>query len=332
MSAVAPGASDRAASEPDPMAWIDELVSMPSAVTIGKFDGVHVGHQRILEQLRALAEPAAAGAPRLSTTVVTFDRNPLEVVRPDIAPVPLTSLDDKVALLRDAGADRVIVIPFTKAAAAQPPQEFAERVLFDGLGARMLLVGDDFRFGFKGAGTPALLRELGEPRGVRVESIDDICFTDGRRVSSTWIREALELGRIGEANEMLGRRHRLRGDVVRGFQRGRALGFPTANLGTPVDGFIPADGVYAAIAHVDAGTFAAAVSIGDNPTFDGVQAKTVEAYLLDVDLDLYHRPIELELVDFVRPMHRFEGLDELIAQMHRDVEQTRESVVPLLAG
>lgn len=315
------------AAESDPMAWIDALEAVPSAVTIGKFDGVHIGHQRILEQLRALAQPEG-----LVTTVVTFDRNPLEVVRPDIAPVPLTSLDDKVRLLRAAGADRVIVIPFTKAAAAQPPEEFAERVLFDGLGGRMLLVGDDFRFGFKGAGTPALLRELGEPRGVRVESIDDICFTDGRRVSSTWIREALDLGRIGEANEMLGRRHQLRGDVVRGFQRGKALGFPTANLGAPVDGFIPADGVYAAIAHVDAGTFAAAVSIGDNPTFDGVQAKTVEAYLLDVDLDLYHRPIELELVDFVRPMHRFEGLDALIAQMHRDVEQTRESVVPLLAG
>lgn len=308
------------------MAWIDDLEAIPSAITIGKFDGVHIGHQRILEQLRALAAPDG-----LSTTVVTFDRNPLEVVRPDIAPVPLVSLAHKIALLEAAGADRVVVIPFTKAAAAQPPHEFAERVLLDGLGARLLLVGDDFRFGFKGAGTPALLRELAEPRGVRVESIDDICFTDGRRVSSTWIREALDLGRVREANEMLGRRHLLRGDVVRGFQRGRALGFPTANLGTPVEGFIPADGVYAAIAHVDAGTYSAAVSIGHNPTFEGVQAKTVEAYLLDVDLDLYDRPIALELVDFVRPMHRFDGLDQLVAQMHRDVEQTREAVTPLLS-
>lgn len=313
------------ASAPDRMAWLHELEAVPSAVTIGKFDGVHIGHQRILEQLRALAEPEG-----LATTVVTFDRNPLEVVRPDIAPVPLVSLAHKIALLEAAGADRVVVIPFTKAAAAQPAEEFAERVLLDGLGARVLLVGDDFRFGFKGAGTPALLRELAEPRGVRVESIDDICFTDGRRVSSTWIREALDLGRITEANEMLGRRHLLRGTVVRGFQRGRALGFPTANLGVPVEGFIPADGVYAAIARVDAGTFAAAVSIGHNPTFEGVQAKTVEAYLLDVDLDLYHRPIELELVDFVRPMHRFDGLEQLIEQMHRDVEQTRESTAPLV--
>ncbi|WP_327021577.1 bifunctional riboflavin kinase/FAD synthetase [Agrococcus sp. Marseille-P2731] len=326
MSGAAAGASG------DPMAWIDELQAVPSAVTIGKFDGVHIGHQRIIEQLRELAEPREPGAPRLVTTVVTFDRNPLEVVRPDVAPHPLVSLEAKTRLLEAAGADRVIVIPFTRATAAQPPEEFAERVLLDGLGARVLLVGDDFRFGFRGAGTPTLLRELAEPRGVRVESIDDICFTDGRRVSSTWIREALDLGRIAEANEMLGRRHQLRGEVVRGFQRGRALGFPTANLGAPVDGFIPADGVYAAIAHVDAGTFAAAVSIGDNPTFDGVQAKTVEAYLLDVDLDLYDRPIELELVDFVRPMHRFEGLDELIAQMHRDVETTRASVAPLLPG
>ncbi len=317
--------SGSSAQGADPMAWIDELESVPSAVTIGKFDGVHIGHRRILEQLRALAD-----AEGLAMTVVTFDRNPLEVVRPDVAPQPLVSLEHKVELLTAAGADRVVVIPFTRAAAAQPAEEFAERVLFDGLGARVLLVGEDFRFGFKGAGTPSLLRELAEPRGARVESIDDICFTDGRRVSSTWIREALDLGRIREANDMLGRRHVLRGDVVRGFQRGRALGYPTANLGAPVEGFIPADGVYAAIAHVDAGTFAAAVSIGDNPTFDGVQAKTVEAYLLDVDLDLYDRPIALELVDFVRPMHRFDGLDPLIAQMARDVEATREAVVPLL--
>ncbi len=308
------------------MDWIDALEAMPSAVTIGKFDGVHIGHQRIIEQLRALAEPEG-----LATTVVTFDRNPLEIVRPDRAPLPLVSLPHKVELLRAAGADRVVVVPFTAETAAQPAKEFAERVLLDGLGARVLLVGDDFRFGHRGAGDATMLRALAEPRGARVESIDDICFADGRRVSSTWIREALELGRVQEANGMLGRRHVLRGDVVRGFQRGRALGFPTANLGAPVEGFVPADGVYAALAHVDAGTFPAAVSIGDNPTFDGVAAKTVEAYLLDVDLDLYDRPISLELVDFVRPMHRFESLDQLIAQMSRDVDRTRELVAAATA-
>lgn len=308
------------------MDWIDALEAVPSAVTIGKFDGVHIGHQRIIEQLRALAEPEG-----LATTVVTFDRNPLEIVRPDRAPLPLVSLPHKAELLRAAGADRVVVVPFTAETAAQPAEEFAERVLLDGLGARVLLVGDDFRFGHRGAGDAAMLRALAEPRGARVESIDDICFADGRRVSSTWIREALELGRVQEANGMLGRRHVLRGDVVRGFQRGRALGFPTANLGAPVEGFVPADGVYAALAHVDAGTFPAAVSIGDNPTFDGVAAKTVEAYLLDVDLDLYDRPISLELVDFVRPMHRFESLDQLIAQMSRDVDRTRELVAAATA-
>lgn len=305
----------------DGLDWIAGLEAVPSAITIGKFDGVHIGHRRILEQLRALAAPDG-----LSTTVVTFDRNPLEVVRPDRAPVPLVSLAHKVELLHEAGADRVVVVPFTAETAAQPAQEFAERVLFDGLGGRVLLVGEDFRFGHRGAGDAAMLRALAEPRGARVESIDDICFADGRRVSSTWIREALALGRVDEANGMLGRRHVLRGDVVRGFQRGRALGYPTANLGTPVEGFVPADGVYAALAHVDAGTFAAAVSIGHNPTFDGVAAKTVEAYLLDVDLDLYDRPIALELVEFVRPMHRFEALEQLVAQMGRDVEQTRAIV------
>lgn len=304
-----------------PAAWIDALEAMPSAVTIGKFDGVHIGHRRIIEQLRSLAAPDG-----LATTVVTFDRNPLEVVRPDRAPLPLVSLPHKIELLRAAGADRVVVVPFTAETAAQPAEEFAERVLLDGLGARVLLVGDDFRFGHRGAGDAAMLRELAAPRGARVESIADICFADGRRVSSTWIREALELGRVQDATAMLGRRHLLRGDVVRGFQRGRALGFPTANLGAPVEGFVPADGVYAALAHVDAGTFPAAVSIGDNPTFDGVAARTVEANLLDVDLDLYERPIGLELVDFVRPMHRFESVEQLTAQMARDVERTRELV------
>jgi riboflavin kinase/FMN adenylyltransferase len=299
--------------------WADALEARPSAVTVGKFDGVHIGHRRIIEQLRAVAD-----AEGLETVVVTFDRNPLEVVRPDRAPLPLTTAEHRVELLREAGVDRVVVIPFTKEVAAVPAEEFARRVLLDGLGARVLLVGEDFRFGARGAGDAALLRELGEPTGVRVDSIDDICFADGRRVSSTWIREALALGRVREATEMLGRRHRLRGEVVRGFQRGRALGYPTANLGAPVEGFVPADGVYAAWADVDAGRFLAAVSIGDNPTFDGVAKKTVEAYLLDVDLDLYDRPISLELVDFVRPMHRFESLDELVAQMGRDVEAVRD--------
>ncbi|WP_425844165.1 bifunctional riboflavin kinase/FAD synthetase [Agrococcus sp. TSP3-2-1] len=308
------------------LGWVEQLEALPSAITIGKFDGVHIGHRRILEQLRAIAE-----AEGLVSTVVTFDRNPLEVVRPDRAPLPLVSLRHKVELLHDAGADRVIVVPFTAETAAQPAEEFSERVLFDGLGARVLLVGDDFRFGHRGAGDAAMLRRHAEPRGARVESIDDICFADGRRVSSTWIREALGLGRIQEANAMLGRRHLLRGDVVRGFQRGRALGYPTANLGSPVEGFVPADGVYAAMARVDAGAFPAAVSIGDNPTFDGVAAKTVEAFLLDVDLDLYDRPIELELIDFVRPMHRFESLDELVAQMGRDVDRTRELVAAATA-
>lgn len=299
--------------------WADELEPRPSAVTVGKFDGVHVGHRRIIEQLRSIAD-----AEGLETVVVTFDRNPLEVVRPDRAPLPLTTNEHRVELLREAGVDRVVVIPFTKEVAAVPAEEFAQRVLLDGLGARVLLVGDDFRFGARGAGDAALLRELGAPTGVRVESIDDICFADGRRVSSTWIREALALGRVREATDMLGRRHRLRSTVVRGFQRGRGLGYPTANLGAPVEGFIPADGVYAAWADVDAGRFMAAVSIGNNPTFEGVPQRTSEAYLLDVDLDLYDRPISLELVDFVRPMHRFESLDELIAQMGRDVDTTRE--------
>lgn len=299
--------------------WIAALHARPSVVTIGKFDGVHLGHRVILEQAKELASERG-----LDVVVVTFDRHPLQLLRPDIAPSLLLSPAQQREALHDAGIDHIVTIPFDAETAAIAPETFVETVLLDGLGAEVVIVGADFRYGAKGAGDAALLRDIAQKRGVEVQVIDDVCSVDGTRISSTWIRDLLELGRITEAREMLGRPPTVRGTVVPGQARGRELGFPTANLGDGIEGFVPADGVYAAWASVDAGTFMAAVSIGNNPTFAGQQAKTVEAYLLDVDLDLYGQRITLELVEFLRPMHRFDGVESLIAQMHRDVGETRK--------
>ncbi|QCR20788.1 bifunctional riboflavin kinase/FAD synthetase [Agrococcus sp. SGAir0287] len=299
------------------MSWIDDLVARPSAVTIGKFDGVHRGHRELLEGALRMAERRG-----LAPVVVTFDRHPLATLRPERAPRLILSPAQQREALEALGCE-VVTIPFDAETAAMDPSEFVERVLLDGLGARFVVVGSDFRYGRGGAGDPALLTRLAAARGVEVLVVDDVVDDGGTRVSSTEIRRALEAGDIPHAASLLGRNPRLRGTVVRGFQRGRELGFPTANLGPDLEGFVPAHGVYAAWATVDAGRFPAAVSIGDNPTFDGVRT-TVEAYLLDVDLDLYHRPIELELVDHVRDMWRFDGIEPLIAQMHADVERVRE--------
>lgn len=299
------------------MSWIDDLVARPSAVTIGKFDGVHLGHREILEDALRMAHERD-----LTPVVVTFDRHPLATLRPDRAPRLILSPQQQREALEELGCD-VVTIPFDAETAAMAPEAFVERVLLDGLGARFIVVGSDFRYGRGGAGDPALLQRLAAARGVEVHVVDDVVDGRGARISSTDIRVALQAGDVRTASDRLGRHPRLRGTVVRGHQRGRELGFPTANLGPDIEGFVPGHGVYAAWATVDAGRFPAAVSIGDNPTFDGVRT-TVEAYLLDVDLDLYHRPIELELVDHVRPMVRFDGIEPLIAQMHADVDRVRE--------
>lgn len=324
-SADGPGAPDvRARCEDAWDAFLADLDAHPGApcvVTVGKFDGVHLGHRAIIELLCEIAEEES-----LEPVVVTFDRNPLEVLHPDVAPEPVLSHRQQVAALTSAGIERVVTLPFTRSTAAMPAEEFVERVLIHGVGARVVLVGKDFRFGARGAGDVDQLNIIAGRHGVVVLVVEDVSALDGRRVSSTWIRELLSLGRIEDATAMLGRHPKVRGMVVRGHQRGRELGFPTANLDPDPEGFVPADGVYAAWATVDAGVFPAAVSIGTNPTFDDVPERVVEAHLLDVDLDLYDRPIEVEFVEFIRPNHRFETLDALIAQMHADVAAARTAL------
>lgn len=298
--------------------WVAALEARPSAVTIGKFDGVHIGHRAIIERVKRLA--AQRG---LEPVVVTFDRHPQQLLDPEHAPRLLLSPQQQREALAALGIAHVVTIPFDRDTASMDPESFVRDALLDGLGARLIVAGSDFRFGRGGRGDDALLARVAAERGVEVIVIDDVCADDGRRISSTGIRQELEAGDVAGVRVDLGRAPQVRGTVVHGHSRGRDLGFPTANLGPDIEGFVPADGVYAAWATVDAGRFPAAVSIGSNPTFDGT-VTTVEAFLLDVDLDLYDRPMTLELIERVRPMVRFDSLDALVAQMHDDVARVRE--------
>jgi riboflavin kinase / FMN adenylyltransferase len=289
----------------------------PSAVSIGKFDGMHAGHQRNVAELLGVA-----GALQLRSVAVTFDRHPLSVLRPESCPVPLLSNPQKLELLAETGIDATLMLTFDLALSQLPAENFVQTVLVDALRARVLLVGSDFRFGAKGAGDVALLRRLGESHGFTVQLIDDVTSGE-RRASSTWIRELLSSGEIVEATRLLGRSPSIRATVVGGHQRGRTMGYPTANLSHDVEGFVPADGVYAARIVIDDTKYGAAVSIGNNPTFEGVADKTVEAHVLDQSLDLYGKTVGLEFVEYIRPMNKFPDADALVTQMHIDEERIR---------
>ncbi|MBI5160093.1 MAG: bifunctional riboflavin kinase/FAD synthetase [Micrococcales bacterium] len=295
----------------------------PSVVTIGKFDGVHIGHRAVIARLRAEAD-----ARDLPAVALTFDRNPLALLAPDRAPVSLVSPEQRAELLRDAGVDTVVELPFDRDFAAQTPGAFVEQILVGLLGAAVVLVGSDFRFGHRGSGTLPLLRVFAAERGFEVVEVGDVAAglgaEGGRRVSSSLIRELLDEGRVREATVLLARAPTVRGTVVRGFQRGRQLGYPTANLSRDHEGYLPGDGVYASRASIDGGAaMDAATSIGNNPTFEGVPDRTLEAHVLDRDLDLYDRTMEVAFVDHIRPMRRFEDMGALTTQMRSDESAIR---------
>ncbi|MES2094001.1 MAG: bifunctional riboflavin kinase/FAD synthetase [Actinomycetota bacterium] len=291
----------------------------PSAVTIGKFDGVHVGHRRVIARLREEAE--AAG---LVSTVLTFDRHPLALLRPEQCPESLTSNEQKRAVLETTGIDTAVMIEFTRALSLERPEEFVRDVLVDALHAKLVFVGPDFRFGHRGLGTVEQLEGLGEANGFAVRTVDAVRPYGDRVISSTWIRELLATGRVGEAAALLERAPTVRGVVVPGEHRGRELGYPTANLARTVEGFVPADGIYAAYATVDGRTMPAAVSIGNNPTFAGVPDRQIEAHLLDEDLDLYGKTVEIAFVDYIRAMEKFASVGELVTRMTVDEARVRE--------
>ena len=293
----------------------------PSVVSIGKFDGMHAGHRKVIAELRSVA--SARG---LSAVAVTFDRHPLALLRPELCPVALLSNDQKLELLAESGLDATLMLTFDLARSQQLPEDFVSEVLVGALNSKVVLVGSDFRFGSKGAGDVALLRELGAKHDFEVQLIDDVVApADGsaRRASSTWIRELLNEGKIAEATELLGRAPSIRAMVVGGHQRGRTMGYPTANLSHDVEGFVPADGVYAARIVIDGAKYGAAVSVGNNPTFEGVADKTVEAHVLDQHLDLYDKTVDLEFIEYIRPMNKFPDADALVKQMNADEVRIR---------
>ncbi|MCU1571376.1 MAG: bifunctional riboflavin kinase/FAD synthetase [Naasia sp.] len=293
----------------------------PSAITIGKFDGVHAGHRAVLDML--LHEARARG---LAGVVVTFDRNPLAVLRPDSCPPNLASLQQKLELLDEAGVDATVVLEFDTRLADWTPEQFVERILVRALETRLVLVGADFRFGARGSGTLATLEALGAQHGFEVLVVPDV-LTDGARASSSRIRSLLDAGDVEAATRLLGRAPRMRAEVVPGLRRGRELGYPTANLAVSAEGLAPGEGVYAGWL-VDTSApgrprYPAAISVGTNPTFDDVEIKQVEAHVLDEDLDLYGHVVEVAFTHRLRGMVAYAGIGPLIEQMGRDVDEAR---------
>lgn len=290
----------------------------PSAVSIGKFDGVHLGHRAVIERLQRIAE-----AEGLRRVAVTFDRNPLALLAPEKCPEQLVSTRQKLELLATTGLDATLVLRFDRELASVPAEEFVECVLVETLGARAVLVGEDFRFGARGAGDVRLLERMGAEHGFTVEVVAEVRPGDERRVSSTWVRELLAAGDVAKAGELLGHVPTVSGLVVHGAARGRELGFPTANLSPDSEGLIPADGVYAGWL-TDAGVrYPAAISVGNNPTFEGVPQKQVEAYVIDRELDLYDHAVDVEFVERIRGMVAFEGIERLVEQIADDVARAR---------
>lgn len=383
-----------------PMSYFASLGAVPStfgpsAVTFGKFDGVHLGHRAVIAELLSIA--AAAG---LTPTVLTFDRNPLALLDPSRCPESIASARQKRELLAAAGVQAVLEVPFDRAFSNLTARQFVEQVIVGALHAGVVLVGPEPRFGSGGRGHLDTLVDLGAQHGFEVRSVTS-ATVESARISSTGIRAHIADGRVAEAAELLGRPPSVRGVVVHGQKRGRELGYPTANLSPELEGMIPADGVYAGYLTVtsadtsgvsrpgarDASTSAAAsaasaavggsaggvaagvaagssdsagrvtpgggaggssdsagrvtpgggaggvaavgermpaaISVGDNPTFAGVPARQVEAYVVDRDLDLYGAEVVIEFVERVRGMLRFDSLDELIERMGEDTERVR---------
>jgi len=298
----------------------------PCVVTLGNFDGVHRGHRAVLGVV--VDEARSRG---LTSVAVTFHPHPLAVLFPDRAPEEITSLAQRLDLLAATGLDAVLVLEFTRSFAAQTPAEFVDSVFVGALSAQVVVVGADTRFGVRNSGTVDTLRELGAELAFDVVSVADV--GDEGRWSSTRVRALIAAGDVVAAGELLGRSPRVDGVVVHGDHRGRLLGFPTANLGAPLQGLVPGDGVYAGwLTRLDLPVGApdrvlpAAISIGTNPTFDGT-SRRVEGYVLDrTDLDLYGERVAYEFVRMLRPTVRFDGIEALVTQMHADVDECRQTL------
>ncbi|TGN66233.1 bifunctional riboflavin kinase/FAD synthetase [Nocardioides eburneiflavus] len=291
-----------------------------TVVSIGNFDGVHLGHAHVLREAQATAQRLGID----TVVAVTFDPHPMAVLRPEHAPPTLTSIETRSRLLEAVGIDSILVLRFDREVASWSPQEFIDRILVDTLRARAVVVGSNFRFGNKAAGEVATLVEAGASRDFETVGV---ALDGGPQVwSSTYVRQCLATGDVAGAAEALGRPFTVRGTVVEGDKRGRELGYPTANVPLPPVEAAPADGVYAGwLTRLDTGErFPAAISVGTNPTFDGERDRRVESYVLDRDdLELYGVEVEVAFVDRLRGMVRFEGIEALVETMHDDVRRAR---------
>ncbi len=288
-----------------------------AAVTIGKFDGVHRGHQHLIARLVERAQ-----AEGLASVVVILYPNPSTVLRPGTAVTYLSSLEERLQLLRRLGPDRVGILPFTSEIATLSPNDFVS-LLMEELSMRLLLVGPDFALGRNREGTLGVLRKIGAERGFRVETAD-LLAQDGEKIGSSAIRHALAAGDVEEVARLLGRPFSLQGPVVAGAHRGAGLGFPTANIAIGLDRALPAFGVYVTRAFVREAEYQSCTNIGVRPTFDSEPRPTVEAFILDFEDDIYGQDARIDVLHRLRDELRFESADDLVTQMHRDIEDTRE--------
>jgi len=288
-----------------------------SAVTIGKFDGIHRGHLALIEDLKSAAQEH-----NLSSVLVTFDRHPDALLNPTKLKCPLIGLKQKVALVAATGIDAMLTLTFNEDLAAKSAADFIREHLVDCLKSKIVIVGEDFRFGAGGAGDVSLLRELGQLYGFEVRVVPSATI-GGRKISSSSIRELLDAGDVRSAAEQLGRVHTTTGIIEHGLKIGRTIGFPTANMSRDAEGYLPLDGVYAGWLIADGVRYPAAHSVGINETFQAVP-RLVESHVLDrKDLDLYDKEVTLEYIDFIRPSAKFDGVDSLVAEINRDLDKIR---------
>ncbi len=293
------------------------------AITIGTYDGIHIGHQAVI---RATAR--AAERRQLRLAVVTFDPHPAMILRPETAPLLLTDTEQKLDLLEQLGVETVLVIPFDEAMAQQTAEEFVQLIVVDCMAAEAVVVGHDFHFGKGRKGNVDLLIELGARHGFEVEGLQLLPRPDGKTesVSSTAIRRALAGGDVGTAARLLGRNHEVRGTVVEGDRRGRTIGFPTANIAVARDRALPADAVYAGwYIRPDDSVWPCAINVGKRPTFyQAAEHSLLEAHLLGFDDDLYGQPARVRFVELLRSEQRFDGIDALKAQLATDITRAQE--------
>ena len=296
---------------------LDHLPDAARSVTIGKFDGIHLGHQALIRQTVAVASEKHS-----RSCVVTFDRPPNAVLQPETVKSRLIGNTQKTELIQALGVDELIELHFDEALAAEAADEFVERVLVNALQATNVVVGPDFRFGKGGAGDVELLELLGSKFGFEVHVVAPVAI-DGQVVSSSRIRELLDAGEVVEAGELLGRVHATRGEIEHGLKIGRKIGFPTANMARDCEGYLPLDAVYAGWLVDGDQRYPAALSVGINETFQAVP-RLVEAHVLDrTDLDLYGHIVTLEYVAFIRATAKFNGVEDLVEQINRDLDDVR---------